>query len=128
MDIKNINSNFVGKHVYYPKKLTSKKGGNTCTRKNGINLLVELSPPGIQIEFVKEIAAPIPKTPRTLFKYNDLHVGLIVSLERKNIGKTAEDSGWEQNQFKAFALGGTATCKDNSNIALILKNKSKQIN
>lgn len=125
MDIKNINPKFVGKHVYYPKKLKSKKRGTTCKRKNGINLLVELSPPGTQIEFVKEIAAPIPKTPRTLFKYNDFHVGLIVSLERKNIGKTAEDSCWEQNQFKAFALGGTATCKDNSYVAFTLKKQIK---
>lgn len=61
-------------------------------------------------ESVKYAAAPHPKTPRVSLRSKDLY-DWSSSLEMKNKGNTCEDSGWQQNNFRAFAPGGTATCK-----------------
>lgn len=106
-------------HVYRRKKeehtsLPKKKRGTFSSereRDDEINLPRELHSREAQDDPLKMIAAPIPKTPRTPPKERDLSVWLSFSFEMKNWGNTPDDLGWQQNQFKDFALGGTATCK-----------------
>ena len=74
------------------------------------------SPKALEEDPLMRTVAPIPKTPRNPPKESGLNAWLSFSLERKNCGNSPDDSGWQQNQFKAFELGGTATCKPESHL------------